>query len=122
MMADIRVIFTEAMADGFFASLRNGVRKSTEEHLNVPAPDGENYAEKTIVTPNGDIGSAVALEAPNNGGSIVVGFGSLPDGTVRLKLNIEARNMKALAALVDLATAGLVGLDGISLVQEWARR
>jgi hypothetical protein len=118
-MTDIRETFTEAMTQ-FFASIPNGVRKSTEDYLSsFPAPtDDSDHA--LVLMPDGGMMAAISMTPPN--GKLAVYFGSAPDGTVALRIDLKAADMKTLAALVDTAAAGLCGLDGVSLVEEWARQ
>lgn len=109
--------FVSAM-ETFFNEIPNSIRSATRPLLEIM--DEEADAVR-VTTPDGTNAGAVRIGTPK-GDCLEVYFGHAPNGDVALRLDLKATNFKALSALVDIASAGMVGLDGVSMVEGWAAR
>lgn len=115
---DLRLAFLKGM-EQFFVSIPNGVRKSTEEHLSA-LPDLSDAEPNIEVRPDGFVSGFIG--ASNETSKFEVRLATAPDGSVGLRVEMAATDFKTAAALIDAATAGFCGLDGVVMIEEWARR
>lgn len=114
---DTAVKFYEGVARGF-EQIEVGIRTST---MPIFKELDKGMTAKRVPEINGAQTCFMVMPLPN-GDNVLLGFGNDEDGKVALMVALKASDMKTLAALVDVASAVLCGLDGVSLVEGWANQ
>jgi hypothetical protein len=115
--SELAAAFYEGLAK-FFEEIPNSVRAATRPVLEI-MDEGGDTAHADLG--NGAQAGAVSIGTPK-GDTVEVFFGNDEDGNVALRIDLKAGSFKALSALIDIASAGMVGLDGVSMVEHWAAR